>query len=258
MRSSQRPDGLPAHQLSQISLDRLRAANRLYAFTVQVINTLNDHTVWTVENPSRSYLWETSYFQELVQSRKTYRFEYHMCMFGGLRFKRTDILTNRKEFENAIRVCSNDHEHLPYTVNNNQFDTSLEAQYPKEFCKALTQVVRDFFNAKYGWTLGATPQPKQSQQAAVATGSQPTKKIQPLVAEFSHVQVAKQLPCDFELQLDNKRCLLNCLQCGHIVLHCGSKLLRRTLIKGGKKTTTTEGDDRLEDAMEASLNPVFD
>ncbi len=66
MRSEAYPDGLPANQLSENSLLRLRAANRLYSFTIKRIKNLNSHTIWTVENSSRSYLWQTSYFQELI------------------------------------------------------------------------------------------------------------------------------------------------------------------------------------------------
>lgn len=87
MRSADYPDGLPPHELPRSSLDRLRAANRLYALTVRVIRYLNEHTIWTVENPSGSYLWDTSYFQGLLAEKQTFRFEYHMCMFGGFRFK---------------------------------------------------------------------------------------------------------------------------------------------------------------------------
>ncbi len=58
---------------------------------------------------------------------------------------RTDLLTDCKAFEDAIRVCDSSHQHLPYTVKNDRFDTSLEAQYPKEFCKLVVQVVQSHF-----------------------------------------------------------------------------------------------------------------
>ena len=85
VRSDQHPDGLPSWQLASSALVRLRAANRLHRLTVRIIRNLNPHAVWSVENPSRSYLWQTSYFQQLLQSGEVFRFEYHMCMFGGLR-----------------------------------------------------------------------------------------------------------------------------------------------------------------------------
>ncbi len=102
MRSEAFPDGLPANQLPENSLLRLRSANRLYSVTTKLIKNLSSHTVWAVENPSRSYLWRTSYFQELSKDRETYRFEYHMCMFGGLRFKRK-LISDKLQ---RIRRCN--------------------------------------------------------------------------------------------------------------------------------------------------------
>ncbi len=117
---------------------------------------------------------------------------------------------------------------------------------PKDFAElwcrwcSLTsmQVVQSHFNATFHWQFGVQPQPKRSQQAALATGSQPVKKIQPLVSEYSHVQVLKRLPPQFERGLDNRRCITHCLQCGPTIVHQGAKLLRRTLINGGGGMTT--------------------
>ena len=258
MRSDQHPDGLPSWQLARSALVRLRAANRLYRLTVRIIRNLNPHTVWSVENPSRSYLWQTSYFQQLLQSGEVFRFEYHMCMFGGLRFKRADLLTNCCEFADAIRECDNQHTHLPYSVHNNRFDTSLEAEYPKDFCKALVQVVQFHNNSKFGWKLGMQQQPKRSQQAALASGSQPLKKIQPLVQEYSHIEVVKNLPSSFECPVDNKRCFSACVQFGSqqpLIIHKGTKLLRRTIVKGGQRNRTIDTDGLAEAIMNPNLGP---
>ena len=256
MRSDLWPDGLPPWQLSRNAVARLRAANRLYHLTVRVISKLHPHTVWSVENPSRSHLWQTSYFQQLLNTPGVFRFEYHMCMFGGLRFKRTDLLMNCGSFANAIRVCDNRHTHLPFSVQNNRFDTSLEAEYPKDFCRALVQVVQSHFNSMFGWKLGLQQQPKRSQQAALASGSQPLKSIQPLVQEFSHIEVIKHVPPSFECPLDSKRCFSACVQFGvqsPLFIHKGTKLLRRTIIKGGQRNRATDSEG-LEEAM---MNPIL-
>ena len=95
-------------------------------------------------------------------------------------------------------------------------------------------------------------QPKRSQQAALASGSQPLKKIQPLVQEYSHIEVVKNLPSSFECPLDNKHCFSACVQFGSqqpLIIHKGTKLLRRTIVKGGQTIRTTEGLD------EAIVNP---
>ena len=179
-----------------------------------------------------------------------------MCMFGGLRFKRTDLLTTCSEFGDAIRVCDNQHSHLPYSVQNNRLDTSLAAEYPKDFCKALVQVVQFHFNTKFGWKLGIQQQPKRSQQAALASGAQPLKKMLRLVQEYSHIQVIQNLPPSFEFPLDGKRCFSTCVEFGvqqPLIIHKGTKLLRRTIINGGPKNRTTNTDD----LTEAVLNPMM-
>ena len=135
MRSDPHPDGLPSWQLARSALVRLRAANRLYRLTVRVILNLNIHTVWSVENPSRSYLWQTSYFQQMLRSGNVFRFEYHMCMFGGLRFKRTDLLTNCCKFADAIRECDNQRAHSPYKFAIIDLIPHLRRNIPRIFAK---------------------------------------------------------------------------------------------------------------------------
>ena len=160
-----------------------------------------------------------------------------MCMYGGLRFKQTDLVTNCKAFEDAIRVCDNSHQHLPYTVKNDPFDTSLEARYPKEFCKALVHVAQSHFNAQFQWQLGVHQQPKRSLQAALATGY-------------------KQLPPQLECSLGTKRCIVKCLQCGPAIEYQGARLLRRTLINGGSSMMTDNNNINVRDSsVEAAMNP---
>ena len=116
--------------------------------------------------------------------------------------------------------------------------------------------MQSHFNAKFHWHLGVHQQPKPSPQAALATGSQPVKRIQPLASEYSHVQVFKQLPPQFECGLDNKRCITHCLQCGPTIVHQGAKLLRRKLINGGSGMTTDNNDINMMDtSVDAAVNP---
>ena len=82
--------------------------------------------------------------------------------------------------------------------------------------------------------------------------------IQPLVSEYSHVQVLKQVRPQFECSLDNKRCIVKCLQCGPTFVHRCAKLLRRTLINGGSGMTTDNNDINVTDrSVEAAMNPSF-
>ena len=54
-------------------------------------------------------------------------------MFGGRRLKRTGIATNCENIHSFAMQCDGLHEHAPYEFRNGQFDTALEAEYPKSF-----------------------------------------------------------------------------------------------------------------------------
>ena len=119
----------------------------------------------------------------------------------------------------------------------------------------LVQVVQSHFNSKFGWKLGVQQHPKGSQQAALATGAPPLRKMQPLVSEHSHVQVVRDAP-SFVCLLDNKHCFSSCVQFGSqqpLVILKGAKVLRRTKINRGRKESTTNTDD----LVEAVLNSVL-
>ena len=119
----------------------------------------------------------------------------------------------------------------------------------------LVQVVQSHFNSKLGWKLGVQRHPKGSQQAALATGAPPLRKMQPLVSEHSHVQVVRNAP-SFVCLLDNKHCFSSCVRFGSqqpLIIHKGAKVLRRTKINRGRKESTTNTDD----LVEAVLNSVL-
>ena len=151
MRSKHFPDGLPPHLLNQNSRDRLRAANRLYHFMQKLILSLPSTTVWTIENPLRSWLWQTSYFQAIKEQIHVFFFQFDMCMFGGRRLKRTGIATNCENVQSFAMQCDGLHEHAPYEFRNGQFDTALEAEYPKSFCEALVRGVTEHLQKLHKW-----------------------------------------------------------------------------------------------------------
>jgi hypothetical protein len=107
----------------------------------KLILSLPAITVWTIENPLRSWLWQTSYFDAIKQQTSVFFFQFDMCMFGGSRLKRTGIATNCEHLECFAMQCDGLHEHAPYEFRNGQFDTALEAEYPKSFCEALVRGV---------------------------------------------------------------------------------------------------------------------
>ena len=237
MRSKHFPNGLPPHLLSQNSRDRLRAANRLYHFMQKLILSLPSTTVWTIENPLRSWLWKTSYFQEIEEQTKVLFFQFDMCMFGGKRLKRTGIATNCENLASYAIQCDGLHEHAPYEFRDGQFDTALEAEYPKNFCEVLVRGVVEYLQRLHHWgPLDLAKRVKLARSAAVATNQQP-KRMPQLVPEFQRVQQVRNVPRNINITLDSKR---NTMQCHNflcknetIFIPCQSRMLRRTPQKGG-------------------------
>ena len=241
LRNKQFPNGVPAHWLSTKKLARLRAANRLYDFMVLAILDMPESSVWTIENPWRSWLWETLYLKKLLARRKVHFFQFDMCMFGGKRLKRTAIATNSEIIGKYALTCDNKHEHLPYEFRNGSFDTASEAEYPSKFCKILFTAVCDHLSRVHNWPSLKPSKLKLVQNAAIAVGNQPTKRIPSLVPEFSKVIQVTNVPCDCVLPLSSKRYLTQCVQfsssaTSKTVVHVSAKMLRRTT-KGGDDNT---------------------
>ena len=139
-RSEAWPDGLP--QLPERYLPRLRAANRLYAFMRDLILAASQTQVlWSVENPWRSYLWETSYWQAIDSALSPVYVECHHCMFGGERRKATCFAANTSAIQALAVTCDESHPHKPWLVTEHGFDTALEAEYPHELCTALASAM---------------------------------------------------------------------------------------------------------------------
>jgi hypothetical protein len=77
----------------------------------KLILSLPSTTVWTIENPLRSWLWQTSYFQAIKEQIHVFFFQFDMCMFGGRRLKRTGIATNCENVQSFAMQCDGLHEH---------------------------------------------------------------------------------------------------------------------------------------------------
>ena len=100
LRSDQYPDGLP--DLVGEDLKRVEQANKLYKFTAELICALGRCKVaWSVENPTSSLFWKTSFMQkavaEMVEMLAVVDFD--MCMHGGGRKKRTTFMHGATMFK---------------------------------------------------------------------------------------------------------------------------------------------------------------
>ena len=242
------------------SLARLRAANRLYAFMEKVINQLPSTTVWTIENPWRSWLWQTCYFHRIALRFKCYFFQFDMCMFGGRRYKRTAIVSQCNIFAAQAAQCDNNHVHEPYLVRGNVFDTSQEAEYPIGFCKSLVDGIVHHFSGLFGWNPSdLLKQLKHTHREAIATGKQPSAKLAQLVPEYAAVKSVKNLDRTCKLPLDAKSLLTKAVtfqspsSSTYIPAH--AKLLRRTSYGGSQGAKRLKTDVELKQMTTAIGGP---
>ena len=90
LRSDDHPDGLA--NLSLEDKERVQAANRLYAFVALAVERLDRlGTHWTIENPSNSLFWATSWMVALKARVPSQQILFQHCMHGGTRDKRTTL-----------------------------------------------------------------------------------------------------------------------------------------------------------------------
>ena len=239
IRNSRYPDGIPGVQ--GLHLIKLRAANRLYSFMRKLILLLDKAgVVWTVENPFTSLLWETSYWRDIAAETDPFYCELHNCMFGGRRLKRTCLASNNKAIMALNVLCDGRHEHAPWSMTDGVFDTALEAEYTPMLAKALAAVVLEAIAKEYKLpnVVQYSKRLKLSHFQAIAAAKQPTKAMtMHLVPEFSHVLVLSNMPSSASFCNENAA-LAKCvnIQCGEqrFFIPCASKLLRKTIKKGGE------------------------
>ncbi len=96
LRSERHPQGLPG--LEGTDLVKVQKANILAAFACDIAVWCLSHDIFfNIENPARSYLWMLPGFRKLAKKKRVVRVEFHACMHGSERDKRTALLTNMKE-----------------------------------------------------------------------------------------------------------------------------------------------------------------
>ena len=190
IRTDKHPDGIP--ELSGTLKARVEAANQLYHITCQLITWCIEHdTYFSVENPGRSFMWQTAPFVALVQSTPNLlEVFFHHCRYGSSRRKLTKLLHNIPEFATLEAFCLNDHEHEPWGPNSEGgWTTAEETAYPWDLCRALaskliTQLSKD--------GVACTPPVFALQEASLqtlrtATDIQPRKNLPPMVSEFVQI-----------------------------------------------------------------------
>jgi len=137
-------------------------------------------------------------------------------------------------------LCTGDHEHAPWSIQDGVFDTAREAEYTPQLAKALATTVLESIAGKFDLPNVAqfSKRLKVSHFHSIAAGKQPFKLTSlPAVPEISHIVALSNLPAGFDLALADgclQTCTLVQVTIGKYLVLCGSKLLRKTDRKGGE------------------------
>ena len=198
LRSDDFPEGLPG--LAGINLARVQSANALYRRMAKFLAACCEKGLArSVENPTRSLMWLTSWFAELLGRSDVQEVRFQQCMHGGTRPKWSSWYTNCSQLSRLAMVCDESHEHEQFGLRKNDgkwcFDTAKEAEYPRELCVSVAAAVLELANSKgislVGPASAAVPIPCPATTSATASlraasGRQPRgKKFPEMVPEFN-------------------------------------------------------------------------
>ena len=200
LRTEEHPMGLPT--LNEAQQERVNLANAMYLEACKIF----DHCIArgilvTLENPTRSLFWLTSYFVLLKEQHEIHYSDSQMCMLGGRRPKWTRLAASFAAIAEMNVECDKSHEHLPWgktitSEGHEVFATSLEAEYPRKFCISLVQcVLRQLQRQHMGMLPDALFDVKDSralemQTARISAQQQSRRtKLPPLIPEAFAVAV---------------------------------------------------------------------
>ena len=243
LRTDLHPDGKP--NLKDLDARRVRSANALYHLSGQVLAYCCRHGILcTIENPSRSFAWQTSHLRQPLKpwASSLTAVHFHHCMFGSTRRKATKLLCNHAGFTRLSLQCDDGHPHEPWGRVRNGWATALEVAYPGPLCRAWALVVRDILHEHQAVSITelASQHLQLNCAARSAYNSQPRgKRLKPLVREVKHVirlrgpaSVLQSLPpcCKEPVTLSPQVTSQPALP----ALPAGSRLLHTHLRPGGK------------------------
>eukprot|EP00435_Cladocopium_sp_Y103_P040692 s1782_g11.t1 len=148
LRDADHPDGKP--DLSARDAKRVAAANAVYAAGCRlIILCIMLGVRWSVEQPSRSWFWATSFWHFVLMHIQPIYVQFQSCMWGGQRPKRTTIATDMVELSSLACECDGQHTHLPWGYTPEGFATAAEVEYPLELCRQWAMLVAKAVEEKF-------------------------------------------------------------------------------------------------------------
>ena len=182
------PDGLPS--LSGTLADRVSAANKLYEITCSLVRLCYQQGImFSIENPGRSFMWDTQHFRALLQDIPTFSTFFHHCEFGSDRRKFTRLVHVVPQFLALQKSCQGNHSHEPWGYAGDHWATSEETAYPWKLCREITfamLIALQNFGATVPRNSFVDPLPTL-QNVRGSTGFQSKRGLPPMVPEFKQI-----------------------------------------------------------------------
>lgn len=196
LRSDVYPDGFP--WLTGLAKTKVSKANFLYLFCSKVVDQCEKYKVlFTIENPERSFFWATTFMQRHVACHHLWVID--ACEYGSEYRKGTAFLANFTP-SRLNKRCSGNHTHKTWKIEqdsegNWKFDTSAEAEYPRELAKSIAVSFMEELDFQ---TEQASEFLAYKDAEKIHAGNQPRKvRTAFLLADFKH-KVSIQFPSHLE------------------------------------------------------------
>ena len=189
LRSTQWPDGLPG--LDYANKLKTELANQIYAAIAQITQWAAQHQVEiVVENPLRSYMWDTSFFAP-AREHLPEHIVFQACMHGGGRDKFTLLRASSDMLQPLAVLCDRSHRHLPWQPKAVEgmlkFPTHEEAAYPHLLCDRIVGSLLQWCLQQGAHLVTSLPQQVQAEESEtsrlVLNALPRSAKIRPMVGE---------------------------------------------------------------------------
>ena len=190
LRNAQFPHGLPT--LQGTDLKRVTLANRIYANIATVLSqAIIAGAYVSVENPTRSWMWQTSWMKQLIERFNLRAVTFQQCMHGGKLDKWSTFYTNAPWLTFLAMECDGQHSHLPWGVTKDGkkyvFNTAEEAEYPPVLCERIAAATSEA--ALHAGVQEVVPLPKAPSRPApskmAAAGRQPRgNRLPEVISEY--------------------------------------------------------------------------
>lgn len=157
------PLGLP--HLSPDEQVGVATASAIYYNIARLVREcVKRRVVISVENSTRSYLWEIPFFRELIDEGLLDEVAFQQCMWGSSRNKWSSWYVSTGVLDTLAKTCDNSHQHAGWGVkridNKWNFATADEAACPQQLCNEVANLIVHLATQAQVW-VAAPPASKR-------------------------------------------------------------------------------------------------